>query len=291
MEHQLWKGILAVLKSIHKPRRRTDETFSCEDVVRVWFWAVLHDRPVSWATQAVNWPLHERRRALPSSSTMSRRLRSHEVKALILAIEELVCRSKKGGCLVWFIDGKPLTVSAVSKDRQAGYGRASRGKAKGYKLHLIHGMDGSVAEWRIAPMNKDERVMARRLVRNTTIEGYLIGDGNYDSNGLHEVCRERDVQLIAPLRGENCPKRRKRQDAGRQRAQELLENPTSEFGRALYKHRNAIERCFGNLTNWGGGLTHLPPWARGHARVHRWVQAKLILNAIKRCKIRTYDAA
>jgi hypothetical protein len=291
MEHQLWRGILAVLKSIHKPRRRTDERFSCEEIARVWFWAVLHDRPVSWAIQAVNWPLHERRHPLPSSSTMSRRLRSPEVQALIRAIEESVCRPAAGEHLVWLIDGKPLTVSGISKDRQAGYGRASRGNAKGYKLHVIHGIDGSVVAWRIAPMNKDERVMARRLVRNADIQGYLLADGNYDSNALHEVCRQRQVQLIAPLRGGNCPKRRKRQDAGRQRAQELLENPISDFGRALHKHRSAIERCFGNLTNWGGGLTHLPPWVRTHARVHRWVQAKLIFNAIKRGTKRTYVTA
>src|SRR6202023_3430363 len=75
VEHQLWKGILTVLRSIDKRRKNSDETYSCEDIVRVWFWAVLHDRPVSWAIQRVNWPLHERRRELPSSSTMSRRLR------------------------------------------------------------------------------------------------------------------------------------------------------------------------------------------------------------------------
>jgi hypothetical protein len=292
MEHQLWKAILVVLKSIHKPRRRFDESYSCEDIVRVWFWAVLHDRPVSWATQTVNWPLHQRRRALPSSSTMSRRLRSQGVQALILAIEESVCRPVAGEGLVWMIDGKPLPVSGISKDRQAGYGRASRGKAKGYKLHVIQGIDGTVAAWRIAPMNKDERVMARRLVRGADIRGYLLADGNYDSNPLHELCRERQLQLIAPLRGGGtCRRRRKQQDAGRQRAQELLENPNSDFGRTLHKNRGAIERHFGNLTNWGGGLTHLPPWIRSHRRVHRWVQAKLVINAIKRSMKRTYVAA
>jgi len=292
MEHQLWKVILTVLKTIDKPRRRTIEMFSCEDILRVWFWAVLHDRPVSWATQHVNWPLHERRRRLPSSSTMSRRLRTPEVQALLVAVEKATCRSRGVQPFVWIIDGKPLTIGGASKDRQAGYGRASRGKAKGYKLHLIQGIDGSVAAWRIAPMNKDERVMARRMVRCAAIQGYLLADGNYDSNPLHELCRHRELQLLAPLRGgPNRPNRRKRQDPGRKRSQELLENPLDDFGRALHDHRNAIERSLANLTNWGGGLTHLPPWIRTHRRVHRWVQAKLILNAIKRCTNPTYVAA
>src|SRR5262249_591514 len=163
---------LVVLKSIRKPRKRTDQDFSCEDIVRVWFWAVLHDRPVSWATQRVNWPLHERRRPLPASSTMSRRLRSPQVQSLIQPIEKATCRHQRGQPLVWIIDGKPLTVSSVSKDKQAGYGRAGRGKAKGYKLHMIRGIDGSLAAWRLAPMNKDERVMARRMVPSAAIQGY-----------------------------------------------------------------------------------------------------------------------
>ena len=71
MEDQLWKGILRLLKQIHKPRRRAREKFSVEDIVRVWMWAVLHDRPMFWATLKANWPIHERRRTLPSSSTMS----------------------------------------------------------------------------------------------------------------------------------------------------------------------------------------------------------------------------
>ncbi len=75
---------------------------------------------------------------------------------------------------------------------------------------------------------------------------------------------------------------------GRRRTAELINNPNPEFARELMLLRNTIERSFGNLTNWGGGLTHLPPWVRTHRRVHRWVQAKLILNAIKRTPTPTY---
>jgi hypothetical protein len=49
----------------------------------------------------------------------------------------------------------------------------------------------------------------------------------------------------------------------------------------LLKGRAEIERQFGNLTNWGGGLSGLPSWVRTHRRVRRWLQAKLVLAALK----------
>lgn len=284
MERQLWMQIVALLKGIDKPRPNPRDTYSAEEIVRVLLWAALHDRPVSWAVQRAHWPLHERRRSLPSSTTMSRRWGTAEVQTLLVTIEERVLRPAGLKPLVWMIDGKPLVIGNCSKDRQSGYGRAAAGKARGYKLHLIRGLDGSIAAWRIAPMNKDERVMARRMLRTAEIQGYLLADSNYDSNPLHEVCAVRgELQLLtAPRGGYGLTKRRKRQSAGRRHCLELLENPQPQFGRTLLHERDAIERSFGNLTNWGGGLTHLPPWARTYRRVHRWVQAKLILNALKR---------
>ena len=61
-----------------------------------------------------------------------------------------------------------------------------------------------------------------------------------------------------------------------------------DFADQLLQDRDAIERLFGNLVNWGGGLTTLPAWVRTHRRVHRWVQAKLVLAGLKRgCEITT----
>ena len=288
MERQLWLKMVAVMDTIVKPRNLGRRTFTNEQIVLVWFWAVVHDRPVSWACEYCNWPIYMRKRKLPDASTMSRRLRTEAVKTLIKSIEKESLRKQDGLTSYWMIDGKPLVISSISKDRQAGYGRAARGKAKGYKLHAIVSTDGCYAAWRVAPMNKDERVIARRLVREACINGYLVGDGNYDSNPLHEVCGEQpDIQLVTPPRGGfGKTKRRKKQSAGRKRSLEMLENPQPEFGRQLLTDRTEIERQFGKLTSWGGGLTHLPPWARTHYRVHRWVQAKLILNSLKRRTIK-----
>lgn len=97
MEHQLWRMILAVLTEIDKPRRSTREDFSAEDIVVTWLWAVLHDRPVSWACDRRNWPIHARRRPRPSPSTMSRRLRSPVVRRRLTNWNSASCRRGTAG--------------------------------------------------------------------------------------------------------------------------------------------------------------------------------------------------
>ena len=89
--------------------------------------------------------------------------RSATVKALLDTLERHVVAPQEP-LLFWMLDGKPMTISGCSKDRQAGYGRAAGGKGKGYKIHAIIGFDGTIAQWGVAPMNKDERVMGERLV-------------------------------------------------------------------------------------------------------------------------------
>jgi hypothetical protein len=290
VEHQLWKAIVAQLAALDK-RRRAGERYGDDEVVKTWLWAVLHDRPVSWACDRRNWPVYDRRRR-PSPSTMSRRLRRPAVRRLLEELERRALRADGPAGLVWMIDGKPLPIGGCSKDRQAGYGRAAGTKAKGYKVHALIGADGTVAAWRVAPMNKDEREMARRLLRSAEVRGYVLADANYDSNRLHEACRARGLQLVAPPRyGLGRGRGHRRQSPGRLRSIALLSNPQSPFGRELHARRGDIERYYGNLTNRGGGLTGLPAWARTHRRVRRWVQAKMILAALRRqAGARTYVA-
>src|SRR5262245_29707451 len=287
MEHQLWKAIVAVLATLDKKPKTTRLDYSDERIVQVYYWAVIHDRPTSWACRRENWPPHLRRLPLPSPSRMSRRLRSPSVVALLTCLERRVIVPTEPG-LFWVIDGKPLPIGGCSKDRQAGYGRAAGGKAKGYKVHAIVGANG-IAAWRVAPMNKDERVMAARLLRAAGIQGYLVADSNYDSNPLHAVCdRLGELQLITRRRyGPGNGTGHRRQSAGRVRSIERVESPFPAFADRLLEDRAAIEREFGNWVNWGGGLTALPAWVRTHRRVHRWVQAKLVLAAVKRAAERT----
>lgn len=291
MEHQLWKAIVAVAATLGKSRKRRGCDFSDQDIVTIYYWSVIHDRPVRWACQQRHWPIHRRHRPLPSPTTMSRRLRTPSVITLLHVLERRIVAPKEPG-LFWMIDGKSLTIGGCSKDRQAGYGRAAGGKAKGYKLHAIIGGNG-IAAWRVAPMNKDERVMAKRLLKAVSIQGYLVADANYDSNPLHAICdRPGDLQLITRRRhGSRHGLGRHRHSPSRLRAIARTENPFPLFADGLIDSRSAIERAFGNLVNWGGGLTTLPSWVRTHRRVHRWVQAKLVLTALKDdMEITTYVA-
>lgn len=292
MEHQLWQLIVTALADLHKVRKPTICDFSDEDIVKVHYWSVIHDRSTSWACNPRHWPLCFRPKALPSPATMSRRLRHASVCKLLNALEQRVSAPQQSG-LFWMIDGKPLPIGGCSKDRQAGYGRAANSKAKGYKIHALVGSEGAIAAWRLAPMNKDERVMAERLLRIAAIQGYVVGDSNYDSNKLHQVCDQRgNLQLVTRRRyGPEHGTGHRKQTAGRLRSMQLTENPFPAFATQLLHDRGDIERRFAHATNWGGGLTCLPPWVRTHRRVHRWVQAKLVLTALKRSlATRTYAA-
>lgn len=292
MEHQLWSMAVAEINR-RAPRPKARCKFSDADIVRVFYWAVLHDRPTLWACQKVNWPIHQRRKPLPSPTTMSRRLRRPAVRALLDAVDRVVLQPAGRPPLLWIVDGKPLPIGGASTDRQAGYGRAARCKAKGYKLHAIIGSDGSVLTWRVAPMHTDERVMARRMLRQAQAQGYLLGDGHFDDNKLHDICVAKDnLQLVTPRRyGFDKGLGRHRHSPGRLRSIALLTNPVSRFGWELLGERDRIERYYGNLTSFGAGLTHLPPWVRTHRRVRAWVQAKLVLNALRmRHRQRSYVA-
>jgi Transposase DDE domain len=282
MEHQLWKAIVAVLATLDKKRFNPHEDFTDRRIVQVFYWAVIHDRPVTWACRRASWPIHLRRHRLPSDSTMSVRLRTPSVRQLLEALERRVTAPAAPG-LLWLIDGLPLLIGGASKDRHAGYGRAARGMALGYKLHAILNTAG-IAAWRIAPLNKDERTMAQRLVRIAGVQGYLVGDANYDSNPLHDACiAAGELQLLTPRRyGSGHHLGHRRHSPGRLRSIARTESPFPAFAARLLHDRKAIERAFGQLTNWGGGLTTLPPWVRTYPRVHRWVQAKLTLTYLKR---------
>jgi hypothetical protein len=296
MEHQLWLSIVAVVASLDKPGKSTRCDFSDEDIVKVFYWAVLHDRPVRWACQPRNWPPWQRRQPLPSTPTMSRRLRSQSVLALLHALERRVSAPKEPG-LFWIIDGKPLCIGGCSTDRQAGYGRAANTMAKGYKIHALVDPQAGIAAWRVAPMNKDERVMAARLLGSASIQGYVVADSNYDSNKLHQICDELTaqgsfLQLVTRRRyGPEHGTGHRKQTAGRLRSMHLTENPYPAFADQMLHDRDDIERIFGHLTTWGGSLTCLPPWVRTHRRVHRWVQAKLVLSTLKRSLSTTTCAA
>jgi hypothetical protein len=79
MEGELWMELYRVLMESGKGKRRSRQQFSDVHVALVYLWAALWDRPVSWACQEDNWPADYPLGCLPSSATMSRRLRAQGV--------------------------------------------------------------------------------------------------------------------------------------------------------------------------------------------------------------------
>lgn len=254
-------------------------------VVRVHLWSALHDRPTSWACDSRNWDRATRPPSLPSQPTMSRRLRSAEFRQFMTALEVGLRHLPGAGTLFKRMDGKPLPVAAHSSDRDAGWGRGAGQKAKGYKLHAVWAGGAMPLQWRVAPLDVSEQEMARRMLRDLDAPGYVSADRNYDANHLFDSAAARDNQLMAPRRyGEGRGLGHHRHSPQRLRCKDLLEAPTrrlTRFGPAAMRHRTQIERDFGNLTSFGGGLQGLPAWARRYRRVRNWVWAKLMVNAAR----------
>ena len=281
MERELFLRVKRELAALDS-RRRGRNLFSDAEIVLVYFWSVICDRPVCWACHRANWPAGLRPRRLPSQSRMSRRLRTAPVRRLADALEQRVLRDGRPAPLASAVDAKPLPVGAYSHDRQATWGRGTGGWARGYKLHLLLSLCGTVLGWRVAPMSAPEREMARRMLKRARCPGYILGDKQFDANHLYDEACRHGGQLVAPRqRGADKGLGTRRQSPGRLRSKDLLENTVSPFGRQLHHLRDIIERKFGHLTSTAGLLTHLPSWVRTHRRVRLWVQSKLILDELR----------
>jgi hypothetical protein len=284
MEESWWKQVRLIIRRLAR-RQSTDEDFGDADIVEVFFWSVIHDRPQGWATIKEHWPIHlRRRRKLPSQATLSRRLRTARVLTLLKQIEGEAFQAGLDWPppLVHYLDGKPLVIGSASKDRDARFGWALKGMAKGYRIHVLIGADGSLVNWRLTPMSTSEKVMGREMVSETPRPGYVVADGNYDDRVLHELCTALgNIQLVAPRSKPGAGLGHRKQSASRLRSIELLEVSQSGFGQQLLQDRKGIERWFGRLVSFGGGLASLPPWVRTLPRVHRWVSAKLTVACLR----------
>jgi len=279
MERELFSE-LSTLVAQAAPSGSIRVQFSDSRIVLVYLWAVHHDRPVSWGCRRGNWPLWARRHALPSEPTMSRRLRSESVQTLLDRVERISQPPPADDTLV--IDSKPLPVGEYSKDRHARTGYAAGSFARGYKLHLICDLNRCVHAWDIASMNVGEPKLAHELIDRLNVGGFwLVGDSAYDSNELHEHADRLGLRLIAPRKKRGRGLGNRRHSPSRLRSITITEGPRSQLNDDLIRKRDSIERFFGNLTTYGGGLSPLPAWVRTPRRVRRWVQGKLILNALR----------
>jgi IS5 family transposase len=273
MERELWLQLYRIVVSLDRFDWRG--RYRASDILLVFLWAVVHDRPTIWACQAKNWSTVPRH--LPTQPTMSRRLRSSVVQQLLSAVEAKL-GADAHGWWVCRIDSKPLVVGCYSKDRDAKWGRAGSGYARGYKLHLVLGPGRVPVRWCIASMNEGDARVALRLIDALPGGGYLVGDKQYDSNPLHAHAAVRGFQIVAQQKRASQQLGHRPHHPARLRSLDLVQTP---FGRALLEFRGSIERHLGTLTCSSAGLGPLPAWVRWPHRVYLWVQAKLILYAVR----------
>lgn len=279
MEGELWKGLYhLVLDEASRHPRRARVRYTDPVIVLVHLWAVLHDRPVSWACDLKNWPDDHPWEQLPSDATMSRRMRTVSAQLLLEQVQASLRRDQS--CLCRRMDSKPLPVGGFSKDREAKRGYATGTLARGYKLYCIWGRGIVPDLWRVDPLNRADVAIAGDLVERLEGTGYLLADATHEGNPLAERAGRRGFQLVSPRRNPGTGLGWHRTSAWRLRSIELTEGP-GQFGANLYREREAIEREYGQMTCFACGLHPLPSWVRGPRRVAAWVAGKLLINAMR----------
>jgi hypothetical protein len=277
MERELWTLFCHFARTCCN--RGPSWLYTDDEIIAVYIWTVVHDRPVVWGCDPQNWPEDLRSIHLPSQPTMSRRLRHPGVAYVLEAIEaEVLAISMVASYCVRVIDAKALPVGGPSKDADARWGRGACGIQHGYKFHAIWGTGPLPIAWGLAPMNVSERRMAELLISDLPGAGFLLGDSQFDSNKLYDLAAQNGYQLIAARQRPKSQLGHRRHSPHRIRSYELLK---TQFGKALFRTRVRIEHCFAGLTSFVGGLGPLPFWVRRFNRVRLWLQAKLLINAIR----------
>lgn len=290
MDREVWTLILNAVKHAAEQvgwgggRRRP--VYANWLIVAMYIWSVWHDRPLSWGCRRGSYGFLFRPRKLPSISQFTRRIKSDDCQHILQLVHDQFAQRGVMTQTV-YIDGKPLTVSPVSKDRDAKRGKISGAFARGYKLYAAVNANRRIVVWSVMGLNEDEKTVARHALLPQlpplTPDALVIADSHYDSAPLHaQVSEPLGVWLIHPLRNQQ-------RATGQFRARKLRQMPWSrrelvrqwedhaELMRFVYKARQEIERVFGVLTCTAGGLASLPAWVRHLDRVRRWVGVKIIL--------------
>lgn len=279
MERELWPPLYHLVMEVGKTMRLTDVTFQPHGIALVFLWAAIHDRPVSWACAEANWRTTTLRPfTIPSQSTMSRRLRRVDTAMFLRLVIERI-RQTGNPHLIAVIDGKPLPVGGGSEDPEAHCGHGAAHLARGYKLFAVWDGRPVPAVYRVHPMNKNEDKVAEEMLGDLAGGGgYLLGDGEYDANGVYDAAGAAGYQVLAPREDPEAGLGHRYQSPYRLRCIELM---GTSFGQAAFHARGDVEREFGHLTSFGGGLSPLPSWVRHQKRVWLWVAAKLLINAMR----------
>ena len=309
MEADRYRRVCRLVDQLCPHGRRPGQQFSDAVIVMVFLYATYSDRAVCWACRAAHWPDEPLRHAtvgcgaLPSQSTMSRRLRTVGVLQLLDRVRAALAERLGRGHVVKAIDSKPLRVGRYTKDRDARRGRAGAGEmARGYKLHAVTAAADAFVCWTVLPMNANDQVAAAVLLPRLSGEasspsssssswGYVGADNAYDANPVYAAAAAANHQLIAPPRKANAHVRDTRRNTPQRiRSLDVCANPLAHcglgesFGLGLLRQRKQVERNFGHLVMDG---LHAPPaWVRTPHRVAAWTAAKLVQRMARQAEIK-----
>ena len=275
MSSHEWKTVYHTIRMVNRSVRRTGRCPQYPDtlIVALYMWAVWHDRPLCWAADRANYTSLFRPRRLPSRSQFCRRIKTRRCQEILRVVHQRLADVDRGDApFLTFMDGRGFRVHDHSTDPDATRGYASGGFGRGYKLHALAMENGRFTGIRVTPMNVSEKRVARELIDEHRPVGLLLADQGYESGALYDFAAERGVTLMTPL-FKNAGGGHRRQSKARLFAKKLW-----DFGGpTLFRRRDAIERLFGQLSAFGGGLAPLPAWVRRLERVERWITAKVII--------------
>jgi hypothetical protein len=285
MERELWAQIMVAIRDVNRSFHDSAcHTHPTERIVRVYLWAVLHDRPTSWACNPRVWDDRTRPACLPSQPTVSRRLRRDSFARFMTRLgHRLRGELRQTLGLLKYLDGRPLTVAWHSADRDATAGYARGRMARGYKLHVIDAGRPMPEAFAVESLNVSEKTVAAGLIPQLTGAGYLLADANYHTSGLFEAADEQGHRLLASRPRPDTGLGHRRHHPRRLDCIDRLENVPAfnRFGVEVLHLRNRVESFFGQLASFFSGLSELPSWVRGLSRVRNYVTAKLLINAAR----------
>jgi hypothetical protein len=288
VERLTWTNVCAAVTRADRAEPRAAggrrPKFGDRLVVLMFLWAAWHGRSLSWACDRRHYGRLFRPRKLPSVSRFGRRVRTARVAALLQRVHDALGEAGLP-LFTGYVDGKPLTVGAVSKDPDARVGKVTGGYARGYKLHAVVNKRRRVVVWSVTPLNVGEQTvalaLAAHLPRAVASDEVILGDGNYDSAPLHKALNPTGRALLTPPKGQGQVRpgghhevTLRQMGPGRR---EMLDAWAAcpALAEQLLRDRNNVEGTFSVLAT--ALDLHLPAFVRRLGRVTRWVGAKIIL--------------
>lgn len=278
MDTEVWPVLVAAVKSADRRVGREGRRPRYTDalILKMYLWAVWRDRPLCWACHRAHYNGSFRPRQLPSISQFTRRVKSVRIQRMLDAVNAYLTRTGTAVALA-FLDGKPLPVNNWSRDPDARVGWATRGFARGYKLHACATDDGRIHRFSVRPLNEGEAKVARERLTPLPDARLVLADANYDAQPLYQTLGAQGQQLLTPLKRVAVKAGPLKRMGPHRRFAIALYQRLGDAYRTLLDVRDQIERIFSALTCFGGGLTTLPPWVRRLDRVTRWVTAKIAI--------------